>query len=83
MLKENILCYKVNTFYADGCVEHVFKSLQSGKRTWLACFNPHSYVLSLEDKVFARALKDADWLVPMVAAWCWHRVYWAARLKCA
>ena len=64
MLKENILDYKVNTFPADEGVEHIFKSLQSGKRTWLACFNPHSYVLSLEDKVFARALKDADWLVP-------------------
>ncbi|HNV24096.1 MAG TPA: WecB/TagA/CpsF family glycosyltransferase, partial [Candidatus Omnitrophota bacterium] len=42
----------------------VFQLLQHGKRGWLACFNPHSYVLSLEDKVFSRALKDADWLVP-------------------
>jgi len=64
MLKENILGYKVNTFYADGCVEHVFNSLQSGKRTWLACFNPHSYAVALKDNIFKRALKDADWLVP-------------------
>ena len=56
--------YKVNTFSVDECVDGIFDSLRAGKRSWLACFNPHSYVLSLEDKVFARALKDADWLVP-------------------
>ena len=62
--KEDILGYKVNTFSVDECVDGIFDSLRAGKRSWLACFNPHSYVLSLEDKVFARALKDADWLVP-------------------
>ena len=36
----------------------------NGQRTWLACFNPHSYAVALKDKVFARALKDADWLAP-------------------
>ncbi len=62
--KEEILGYNANTFPADECVEHVFKSLQSGKRTWLACFNPHSYAVALKDNIFKRALKDADWLVP-------------------
>jgi len=62
--KEDILGYDVNTFSVDGCAEEVFQLLQQGKRGWLACFNPHSYVLSLKDKIFIRALKDADWLVP-------------------
>lgn len=61
--KEDILGYKVNTFSVDACVDGIFESLRAGQRTWLACFNPHSYALALEDQVFARALKDADWLV--------------------
>jgi N-acetylglucosaminyldiphosphoundecaprenol N-acetyl-beta-D-mannosaminyltransferase len=63
-MKENILGYNVNTFSVGACADSLFKTLQDGKRTWLACFNPHSYAMSLEDKVFSRALKDADWLVP-------------------
>ncbi|MCX6223923.1 MAG: WecB/TagA/CpsF family glycosyltransferase [Bacteroidia bacterium] len=31
---------------------------------WLACFNPHSYAMTLKDEIFSRALKAADWLVP-------------------
>jgi len=63
-VKEDILGYNVNTFSVDGCAEEVFQLLQHGKRGWLACFNPHSYVLSLKNKIFTRALKDADWLIP-------------------
>jgi len=62
--KEDILGYKVNAFSVEGCVDTLFQSLQKRERTWLACFNPHSYAVALEDKVFFRALKDADWLVP-------------------
>jgi len=63
-MKENILGYYVNALSVDACADSLFKSLHEGKRTWLACFNPHSYAVALKDKVFARALKDADWLVP-------------------
>jgi len=62
-MKEEILGYAVDCFTAEECADGIFQSLREGKRTWLACFNPHSYVLSLKDKVFSRALKDADWLV--------------------
>lgn len=31
---------------------------------WLACMNPHSYVVALDSPAFAAALRDADWLVP-------------------
>lgn len=35
-----------------------------GPARWLACFNPHSYVCALDDSPFAKALHDADWLIP-------------------
>jgi N-acetylglucosaminyldiphosphoundecaprenol N-acetyl-beta-D-mannosaminyltransferase len=63
-VKENILGYDVNTLSVDACADSLFQSLRDGKRTWLACFNPHSYAMTLQDKTFARALKAADWLVP-------------------
>jgi N-acetylglucosaminyldiphosphoundecaprenol N-acetyl-beta-D-mannosaminyltransferase len=62
--KEEILGYAVDSFTAEECANRIFESLRAGKRTWLACFNPHSYTVALKDKVFAHALKDADWLVP-------------------
>jgi len=36
----------------------------SNKCCWLACINPHSYVVALENQVFAAALANADWLIP-------------------
>jgi N-acetylglucosaminyldiphosphoundecaprenol N-acetyl-beta-D-mannosaminyltransferase len=63
-IKENILGYDVNTFSVEECADRIFESLCVGQRTWLACFNPHSYAVALKDKVFSRALKDTDWLVP-------------------
>ena len=65
-MKENILCYGVDALSVEDCVESVFDILNNNnlRCNWLACLNPHSYVVSLEDEVFACALKDADWLVP-------------------
>jgi N-acetylglucosaminyldiphosphoundecaprenol N-acetyl-beta-D-mannosaminyltransferase len=63
-MTENILGYNINTFSVDACADRLFQSLREGKRTWLACFNPHSYAIALKDEVFSRALKTADWLVP-------------------
>lgn len=31
---------------------------------WLACFNPHSFAISLNEKYFLKALAQADWLTP-------------------
>ncbi|MBK7991242.1 MAG: WecB/TagA/CpsF family glycosyltransferase [Comamonadaceae bacterium] len=33
-------------------------------RAWLACLNPHSYAVALEDQAFLEALRSADWLIP-------------------
>jgi N-acetylglucosaminyldiphosphoundecaprenol N-acetyl-beta-D-mannosaminyltransferase len=63
-MKEDILGYYINTFSVEDCADRIFQSLREGKRTWLACFNPHSYAIALKDEVFSRALKAADWLVP-------------------
>ena len=65
MMKENILGYNVDAFSADECADELFGRLRGeGRNSWLACFNPHSYALSLKDELFPRALKAADWLVP-------------------
>ncbi len=47
------------------CADSVMAWIQQGKGCrWLACFNPHSYVVSLDNAAFAHALRNADWLVP-------------------
>lgn len=63
-MKENILGYDVCALSRNMCVNSLFQSLCENKKIWLACFNPHSYVMTLKDNVFACALKSADWLVP-------------------
>jgi len=63
-MKENILGYDIEAVSVEGCADSLFQSLREGKRTWLACFNPHSYAVTMKDEIFSRALKAADWLVP-------------------
>lgn len=66
-MKENILGYAVNTHAANACADGIFSSINSGNGKgcgWLACLNPHSYAVALDDTQFAVALKDADWLIP-------------------
>lgn len=62
-MKEPILGYQVDDLSTAACCDDIFRSLQGGGRRWLACFNPHSYAVSLQDAPFAAALKGADWLV--------------------
>lgn len=69
-MKEVILGYGVDTFSVAACADSVFAVLlprQTGparRCLWLACLNPHSYAIALDDALFTQALKDADWLVP-------------------
>lgn len=64
-MKENILGFQVDLLNIEDCVSQIFSSLFSNHGIgWLACLNPHSYVISLDDEEFARALNSADWLVP-------------------
>lgn len=67
-MKEHILGFEVDSFPLAACVDSVFDSLLRSDRprvcTWMACLNPHSYAVALDDALFSQALKDANWLVP-------------------
>lgn len=80
-MKENILGYSIDTNSVARCADVVMDRLASGVVSgpsacaWLACLNPHSYAVALEDRGFAAALHDADWLIPDGVG-----VVWASRL---
>ncbi len=65
---ENIAGYAVGTQSVSACVADIIASIQQAKRDqpgrWLACLNPHSYAVALDDPPFAQALHAADWLIP-------------------
>lgn len=63
-MKEDILGYSVDTLSSIDCCEEIVDSVTRGQKGWLACFNPHSYAVSLKDNVFSSALSNANWLVP-------------------
>ncbi len=74
-MKEDILGYGIDVLSPECCAESVFACLTVGGSEgkgegedvgcrWLACLNPHSYAMALEDGEFSRALNDATWLVP-------------------
>ena len=68
---EDIAGYKVGTLGVQACVTDVVAWIMHERRPntvgqcrWLACMNPHSYVVALRDEPFSQALHGADWLVP-------------------
>ena len=64
-MREEILGYRVTTASLDACVSEILGHLANRvDQRWLACINPHSYVVSLSDHDFAAALHDAHWLIP-------------------
>ncbi|WP_394752643.1 WecB/TagA/CpsF family glycosyltransferase [Crenothrix sp.] len=71
-MKESLLGYKVNYESVHNCVNAIENKLTQSKQSsasknvcvWLACLNPHSYVLACDDEAFSNALHGADWLVP-------------------
>jgi len=63
--KENIIGFFINNFDKNSCCIELLNSINHGNKTsWLACFNPHSYTVTKTDKEFAKALHNADWLIP-------------------
>ncbi len=62
-MKEEVLGYEVDTLKPHQCAADIFSHLMKDSHVWLACLNPHSYYISLSDKVFSRALRAADWLI--------------------
>lgn len=68
-VKESVLGYWVNAHTAEKCAGAIQDALTQGAAkgdatcTWLACLNPHSYAVALQDDAFATALHEADWLI--------------------
>ena len=62
---ESILGYSVDARDAANCVVDITDWIATGNRLrWLACINPHGYVVALKDRAFSDALHSADWLIP-------------------
>jgi N-acetylglucosaminyldiphosphoundecaprenol N-acetyl-beta-D-mannosaminyltransferase len=64
--KEDLLGYAVNTGGVAECVHEILQFIinRTQRFRWLACFNPHCYVVALNDAEYSNALRCADWLVP-------------------
>lgn len=65
LLTEDILDFQVACEGVGKCIDSIMDWIAEGETCrWLACINPHSYVVSLNDPVFFDALHSADWLIP-------------------
>lgn len=64
--------YRIYSGSAQELVEQVMKDLDAGKPAQtLACLNPHSFVVALDDRTFRTALLASDWLLPDGAGILW------------
>lgn len=70
-MKRQFLGYQLDLSERSECVAELSTLIQSARKTtlkastkWLACLNPHSYAVALDDLEFARALDKANWLIP-------------------
>jgi hypothetical protein len=66
-MKEVVLGYGVEALSIEACADSLFSTVQGAdvrRCAWLACLNPHSYAVALDDPTFSRALHAADWLIP-------------------
>jgi N-acetylglucosaminyldiphosphoundecaprenol N-acetyl-beta-D-mannosaminyltransferase len=67
-MKEMLLGYAVGNDIKDRCIDKMFSSMHNTSGAdgcaWMACFNPHSFAVALNDASFSQALKNASWLVP-------------------
>ena len=65
---EDIAGYTLSALSIQACVTDIVAWVKQAGSTgpcrWLACMNPHSYVLALDDTSFSQALHSADWLIP-------------------
>ena len=63
---KEILGYRTVSGSGLDCLKSIEECLERADRScrWMACINPHSYVLGKSDSEFSRSLRHADWLVP-------------------
>lgn len=67
--KELVVGYLVSNIGLEALAEDISSNgavsgAPEGGCRWLACLNPHSFSVALDDDEFSRALRDADWLLP-------------------
>jgi hypothetical protein len=59
-MKQNLLGYSVNVRRVEACADEIMSEVTKGADggaahvAWLACLNPHSYAVALEDQAFWR-----------------------------
>lgn len=64
-MKAQLLGYHVDAVSAEAIVKKLGQSIDAGAaRKVVACLNPHSIVVAESDREFARALRNADVLLP-------------------
>jgi len=64
-VKQSLLGYDVDAGSLADIVAAIVDGIASAQSCkCLACLNPHSYVMSLQDNQFAAALRASDWLLP-------------------
>lgn len=62
---EAVLGYCVVSCGLLACVDSILNVFHEAEHAkWLACINPHSYAVALDDNEFSAALRGADWLIP-------------------
>ena len=65
IIKENLLGYEIFSGHKKDCINSIVSWINNGNRCkYLACINPHSYVVSLKDNKFYSSLSKATWLIP-------------------
>lgn len=62
-MKEDILGYQVEALTPRECCDQIINAIEKAEKRWLACMNPHSYAVALDDFKFRSALHGADFLV--------------------
>ena len=65
MNKKNFLGYAIDSSTQIECIAQILEHIRSKRAAkWMACLNPHSYVVSKSDPIFSNALHSADWVIP-------------------
>lgn len=62
---ENILGFPVTTRTREECIDQIFSWIRSGDTArYLVCANPHSFKIERTDRLFRKAVLEADMVTP-------------------
>lgn len=68
-INESLLGYKIYSNNLTECIDSIYNTIidydiKKEKLSWLACLNPHSYIVAESDLLFKKSLNDCRWLIP-------------------